>query len=209
MHPVPPPAGPSPDPLAHLSPQAARLLSVLEADWRTISRTSPVPRHADIDPLALHAALPHAFVAQQTGLDALRIRVAGQALHDGMGFDPRGMSVGCFFTDDAGARVVALMQDCLADPAILGVPLIGARRFSRHPVRGYVLALPLADATGQVTKIMGAIVSHDTRTRSGLRWDVAAAPAIRRQVLGRQFADSRASDPVQPGLRLVVDNTRS
>ncbi|MBS1302863.1 PAS domain-containing protein [Loktanella sp. SALINAS62] len=196
-----------PDPDPYVS-DADRLLDVLETDWRAISRTGPIPRHSDIDPRALHAALPHAFVAARTAGGALRIRVAGQALHDLLQFDPRGMSVTCFFRDRSASTMLAMFDDMLSTPAILGVALTASRGIARRSITARLLALPLRDTQGRVTRLMGAIVTDRPVSLGGVRFDLNETAPIRHDVLGHAFPDPAPPKPItgfRP--RLVVNNT--
>ena len=78
--------------LNHLDPADQQILQVLEQDWRTIAAQKQMKGR--FDPALMDAALPHAFMLERTGPGALRIRVAGQRLHDLLRMDPRGMTFG-------------------------------------------------------------------------------------------------------------------
>ncbi|MCF7700610.1 PAS domain-containing protein [Loktanella sp. M215] len=197
---------------AHRLPQAEQaVLRLLEADWRQMCSGTEIPVHAQLDPHALHDALPHAFLLHRTAPSAVRIRVAGQRLHDLLRIDPRGMSFGTFFT--AAARDVAMniVESAFDAPAIVGLPLTAARGLGRQPMKAELLLLPMRDAAGQTTRMMGALVAAGPLGNRSYRFDIAEDATLRFDDLDLPFADRRShrARPVpgqRPMLRLVVNN---
>mgnify|MGYP005985892297 CR=1 FL=1 len=187
------------------------ILRVLEQDWRHMCNGTLVPSHAQLDPRALNDALPYAFLLHRTAPDSIRVRVAGQRLHDMLRLDPRGMSFGSFFTDGARDTVMALVGTAFDGPAIVGVPLTASRGLGRKPLQAELLLLPMRDSEGVVTRMMGALVSAGPHSRA-LRFDIARDAVLRHDPLNLGFADRRTNRrrPLpagRPNLRLVVDNS--
>ncbi|SEN29043.1 PAS domain-containing protein [Loktanella fryxellensis] len=194
-----------------LSPDEQAILHLLETDWRQMCSGQVVPDHAQLDPHALHDALPHAFLLHRTAPGAVRVRVAGQRLHDMLRMDPRGMSFGAFFA--AGSRDAALriVESAFDGPAVVNLPLTAARGLGRRALRAELLLLPMQDALGQVTRMMGALVAAGPPGQRGYRFDIANDGPLRHDTLGLPFPDRRTvrSQPVaraRTPLRLVVNN---
>ncbi|WP_386681727.1 PAS domain-containing protein [Loktanella sp. R86503] len=193
-------------------PDAERaVLQLLEDDWRQISSGEIVPAHAQLDPHALHNALPHAFLLHRTAPGAVRIRVAGQRLHDLLRMDPRGMSFGCFFAEGSRDAVMDIVDSAFDGPAIVGLPLTASRGLGRKPMLAELLLLPMMDAQGQVTRMMGALVAAGPLNSRAYRFDIAGDAVLRHDALNLPFAERRGARarplPVQrPALRLVVNN---
>lgn len=203
----------APTPATARLPEAERaVLRLLEEDWRQMCSGREIPVHAQLDPHALHNALPHAFLLQRTAPGAVRIRVAGQRLHDLLRVDPRGMSFGSFFT--AAARDVAMniVESAFDAPAIVGLPLTASRGLGRQPMKAELLLLPMRDAQGQTTRMMGALVAAGPLGNRSYHFDIAEDATLRFDDLNLPFDDRRShrARPVpgqRPVLRLVVDNT--
>ena len=191
------------------------ILRTLEQDWCTITlRDTPVR----FDPAQMDAALPYAFMLERTAPCAIRTRVAGQKLHDMLRMDPRGMSFGSFFTEEARDVAIRLAETAFTTPAIVGIPLTAARGLGRRPLRAKVLLLPLRDVEGRNSRMMGALVVSGPIGHRGLRFDIAKDEPVRcdeqqvRMVERRSFRakplpPTREQIAANPGLRLVVDNT--
>lgn len=187
------------------------ILHLLEADWRQMCSGCIVPAHAQLDPHALHDALPHAFLLHRTAPGAVRVRVAGQRLHDLLRMDPRGMDIAAFFAPASRAAALRIVESAFAGPAVVNLPLRAARGLGRQPMRAELLLLPLRDAQGQVTRMMGALVAAGPLGTRSHRFDIASDSPLRHDALGLPFADRRAirGQPVaarRPQLRLVVNN---
>lgn len=196
----------------HRLPEAERaVLRLLEEDWRQMCSGEIVPAHARLDPHALHDALPHAFLLHRTAPGAVRIRVAGQRLHDLLRMDPRGMSFGSFFTAAARDTAMTIVDTAFDGPAIVGLPLTAARGLGRKPMQAELLLLPMMDAQGQVTRMMGALVAAGPLNYRTYRFDIAGDAVLRHDSLNLSFAErrgprARAFPHKVPKLRLVVDN---
>lgn len=187
------------------------ILRVLETDWRQMCNGTVVPSHAQLDPHALNDALPHAFLLHRSAPGSVRVRVAGQRLHDLLRMDPRGMSFGSFFTDAARDTMMSLVDTAFDGPAIVGVPLTAARGLGRKPMQAELLLLPMRDSAGQVTRMMGALVAAGPLNTRALRFDIARDAILRHDTFNLGFPDRRGNRsrplPTQrPALRLVVDN---
>ena len=198
-------------PIPALPAAEQAILRVLEQDWRQMCHGTLLPSHAQLDPRALNDALPYAFLLHRTAPDSIRVRVAGQRLHDMLRLDPRGMSFGSFFTDAARDTMMALVATAFDGPAIVGVPLTASRGLARKPLQAELLLLPMRDSEGVVTRMMGALVAAGPLNARALRFDIARNAVLRHDALNLGFADRRTnrSRPLpagRPKLRLVVDN---
>ncbi len=203
-------------PPKHSTPSDQRLpdadravLRLLEDDWRQMCGGDLVPRQGQLDPHALHDALPHAFVLQRTAPRAIRIRVAGQRLHDLLRMDPRGMSAGSFFTDAARVTVLNIIDSAFDAPAVVALPLRAARGLGRKPILAELLLLPMQDSAGQITRMMGALVAAGPLGHRALRFDIATDVPMRHDAMNMPFQERRSSRakpvPAQPArLRLVA-----
>ena len=199
-----------------LPDEGRTILRAIEHDWRRMCGNAVNPAPLGPDPFRMDLALPFTFILQRTGPGAARVRVAGQKLHDMAGLDPRGMSFGTFFSEAARETVLELVEASLTLPAIVRIPLHVPRSFGRKPLRAEALLLPLRDAQGGLSRIMGVIVSEAPLKMKPHRWDIDPNRKLRCETQEGAFPDRRMGPradkmPAAPrkGLRLVVDNTTS
>ncbi len=189
------------------------VLNLLETDWRQMCSGDVIPSDAQLDPHALHDALPHAFLLHRTAPPgAVRVWVAGQRLHDLLRMDPRGMSFGAFFTAAARDIAMNIVDSAFDEPAIVGLPLTAARGLGREPMLAELLLLPMQDAAGQTTRMMGALVAGGPLNNRTYRFDIASDAVLRHDSMSLPFRDRRSnrSQPMptqRPKLRLVVNNS--
>ena len=196
-----------------LPDEGQQILLAVENDWRRMCGNATHPAPLGPDPFRMDLALPFTFILQRTGPGAARIRVAGQKLHEMIQVDPRGMSFGAFFSDGARETALELVEAALTLPAIIRIALHSPRGFGRKPLRAEALLLPLRDAQGGLTRIMGVIVSETPLRLKAHRWDIDPTRALHCDPLEGAFPDRRegpraAQAPAPRGLRLVVDNTK-
>lgn len=198
-----------------LSDSAQGLLTALEKDWRRMCGNADAPAAGRLDPAALDAALPYTFVLQRTAAGAARIRVAGRELHNMLRMEPRGMPFTVFFQDSAKDTVMEMVEAAFTLPAIVAIPLMSPRRFNRRPLQAQLLLLPMHDANGDLSRLMGAIIPADLGHRSGQRFAIDPQAEMRCETLEGSFPDRRTGSRApqntderteRPKLRLVVDN---
>lgn len=174
-------------PVSLLDPADQSILRVLEHDWRRLCGLDVAPAHGRFLPADLDAALPHAFILQRVAPGVARMRVAGQKLHDMMRMDPRGMPFAAFFADDSRDLAIEMLEQAFTTPAVIGMSLSASRGLGRKPVRAEALLLPMRDAEGALTRMMGAIVTTGPLPNRPLRFDIAKGQPLR-------------CDKLQPGL---------
>lgn len=221
--------------LNRLNAQQREILHALENDWRRMSGNALSRPIGGMDPTQMQAALPYTFLLTRAAPGIGRIRVAGQRLHEMIGMDPRGMPLGTFFTEGTRETIGELFETCLTMPAIVSVPLT-IKRMIGADQPAEVLMLPMHDAEGKMTRVLGGIVAPHRWVGRGGRLELAKGVQIRCDMLDGMYPDRRRSarspeektprsrvaaaindrgDNVQPisenrpmrtHLRLVVDN---
>ncbi|WP_341366078.1 PAS domain-containing protein [Yoonia sp. BS5-3] len=191
-------------------------LQNLEQYWRALRHAQRIPSRNDIEPRQIDAALPHAFILQRVAPGVARMRVAGQQLHDLLKMDARGMPISAFFVPEAREQVAELVESAFASKAIVSIQLISCGSLLRQDVTGTMLLLPLRDAEGETTRILGALITDGARGSRPRRFEIAADQPIRHEPQGPQLAAVQAIMPTEKPkgrsaahgvLRLVVNNS--
>jgi hypothetical protein len=203
-------------PLAlHGAATSPALLAQLEAYWRVLRGARAIPARTDVDPAAIDAVLPHAFVAERVAPGVARIRVAGQRLSALFGMEPRGMPLCALFTAAARERLLPLIASTFDGPAIVEVPVEAGRGLLRGRMAGRMILLPLCDAGGEVNRMIGAILCDGVPGRVPVRFALpTVAPRIEPVNLPEPLhaprlaavGERRQTPPLRPALRLVVSN---
>lgn len=195
--------------------EAQSILNAFEKDWREMCGNTQRPTHEGISAHnIMQDALPYAFVLKRTAPGQARIRVAGQKVIDVFDREVAAMSFGDLFSEDSRSFVTELMEASFTLPAVVSISLIARRSLGRRPVHAQVLLLPMRDPMGDVSRIMGALVTNGTPCPHPLKFDVDHSRPIRCDAQEGHFPDRRyrprqdADVPkTRDHLRLVVDNT--
>jgi len=159
-----------------------------------------------------------AFVLRRVGPGTARFRVAGQRLHQLLRMDPRGMPFSAFFSAKSRETAMEMLEAAFTLPAIVAIPLTAPRGFGRKPLRATALMLPMRDSEGEMTRMLGAIVTNGDVTKKVHQFDVDHTIEMRCETLEGNFPDRRTgprsrpteTEPQTPKrghLRLVVDNS--
>lgn len=93
-------------------PAGGPLLHDLEAHWRAVRGGRALPARSDLDPAALDAVLPWAFVAERVAPGVARLRVAGRKLTELLGMEARGMPLCAFFSPRGGGCCARSSNGC-------------------------------------------------------------------------------------------------
>lgn len=190
-------------------------LQSLEAYWQTLRNAQRIPSRNDIEPRQIDQALPHAFILQRVAPGVARMRVAGQQLHELLKMDARGMPISTLILPEAREEIAKLIEDAFTTPAIVALPLISPSSLMRAELTATMLLLPLRDAKGETSRILGALVTDDAPGNRPRRFQIHPGKAIRNEPLQPRLAtvqglvhtkEEKRPDAVRPALRLVVNN---
>ncbi len=156
------------DKVISISPARARVLfpalGKVEAYWEGLRDGRPMPARAEVDPRGIADVLQYAFVLESVAPGVARYRLAGMHLNDLMAMDVRGMPITAMFLPEARRELQKVIERVLDSPAVVRLTLGSDTGLTRPPLDGQMMLLPLRDAHGQVTRILGAL---ETRGRIG------------------------------------------
>ena len=157
-----------------------RVMTTVEAYWRSMIGKKQVPARRDIDPNQLNTALPYTMILERVAPGMARVRLNGQWINDLMGMDARGMPLSILVTPQSRSILAEKIETMFAGPAMVEVPLKLSRGWARKPAPGRLLMLPLTNADGLVTRAIAVVTTEGMRPGGGgTRFDVATDGAFR------------------------------
>ena len=186
------------------------VLQELEQYWQSLRTDGDIPKRADVDPAAIDKALPYTFVLQRVAPGVARMRVAGQKLHEVLRMDPRGMPVSAFFCAEDRSTLAVHLESAFCEPALIAMPVQGAAGLLRGTVKGAMLLLPMRDEHGDVSRVLGALVTDGPLGARSRRLRLDDDQPMRMEPLHPVIPavpQMQRPDVTRPALRLVVDNS--
>ena len=202
-------------------------LSLVEAYWDALRVGREMPKRAEIDPRGIESALAHAFILERVAPGVARMRIAGSHLHDLLGMEARGMPVTAFFTPDTRTRIARLLEEVFQTPATAHVFMQAPAGPDGPALVARMALLPLKSDLGDVSRILGCLVSIGEIGQAPRRFDLdkiklkplgsaASAPAQGFAESGQAFVSGphqstlKSSEKIgqarHPHLRLIVSN---
>lgn len=191
------------------------ILQRVEQHWQDARGIRNIPARNDIAPDQIAQDLPHTFVLQLVAPGVARMRVAGQTLHEMLKMDARGMPISALFRPQARPKINMLVATALQEPAITALPLESVGGLMRPPLQGTMLLLPLTDAEGATTRVLGALDVQGTIGSRARRFQIPQGAHIRHERLDLHLAisgkatvrrDAKRPDTQRPALRLIINN---
>lgn len=188
------------------------VLAELEQYWQSLRLDDSIPNRADIDPDKISSALPYTFVLQRVAPGVARMRVAGQKLHDILRMDPRGMPVSAFFDAEDRSTLAVHLESAFSEPALIAMPVQGAAGLLRSAVKGAILLMPMRDESGDVSRVLGALVTDGPLGARSRRLRLDDSRPMRIEPLTQIHAapahtpQMQRPDVARPALRLFVNN---
>lgn len=134
-------------------------LSLIEAYWDALRAGREMPTRAEIDPRGIEAALPYAFILERVSPGVARMRIAGSHLHDIMGMEARGMPLTSFFEVASRVRMAGLLEEVFQTPGTAEVSMQSAASAGQPLLDARMILLPLKSDLGDVSRILGCLVS--------------------------------------------------
>ena len=95
-------------------------------------------------------------------------------MNDALGMDVRGMPITAFFDPASRDSLSEAVRDLLTSPALVEIDLTARRSFGRKPIRARMLLLPMSDAQGQISRIVGCLDIQGGLGKTPRRFQVSA-----------------------------------
>jgi hypothetical protein len=150
----------------------------VEAYWEALRAGRLVPRRADIDPRGIERALEFAFVLERIAPGLGRLRIAGSHLTELMGMEVRGMPLSALFTPGSRDGISDLMEEVFSGPSKVEVALTSEKGIGRPALDARMILLPLKSDLGDISRILGCLVSSDPIGRAPRRFDIADSSCV-------------------------------
>ncbi|MAE92482.1 MAG: diguanylate cyclase [Pelagibaca sp.] len=182
-------------------------LRVVESYWHDLATTrGEVPLRSEIDPRSIENALEYAFLAERIAPGLAKLRVAGAHLNDLMGMETSGMPLSTLFTPAARDVLADAVTRVFAEGVMVKIRLTGEEGFGRNGLQGDLLLLPLRSDMGDMTRMIGALVTTGRIGRTPRRFDIESvsvqAATLTRTTPDAETAPTRTAPetPPVPGL---------
>ncbi|MFD2739231.1 PAS domain-containing protein [Sulfitobacter aestuarii] len=145
-------------------------LAQIEAYWEALRGDRLMPRRSEIDPRGIEAALEHAFIVERIAPGVARIRIAGSHLGELMGMEVRGMPLTAFCRAGSRRMLGDLLEEVFQRPAICQLQLVTREEVQAPEAR--MVLLPLESDLGDVSRIIGGLVSREIPSEPPQRFDI-------------------------------------
>lgn len=147
-------------------------LAQVEAYWEALRGTRLMPFRSEIDPRGIEQALEYSFIVERIAPGIARLRIAGSHLSDLMGMEVRGMPLTSFITPGSRRQVSDTLEEIFETPSSCTLTLFSEQSPGMPPLQAKMLLMPLKSDLGDVSRILGALVSVGDMGRSPRRFDV-------------------------------------
>ena len=174
--------------------EQARFLEIkqVEAYWEGLRMGRLVPLRSEIDPRGIERALEFTFILERIAPGLGRFRLSGMHLNDLLGMEVRGMPFTSFFTPAARNMVTDALEQVFDGPQVAELTLTAEKGIGRPAMDAKVVLLPLRSDLGEVTRVLGALVTDGQIGRSPRRFDVTD---VQTKALERGHAPATVAKP--------------
>lgn len=167
-------------------------LAQVEAYWDALRDGRLMPTRAEIDPRGIEQALEYSFIIERIAPGIARLRIAGSHLNDLMGMEVRGMPLTVFISPGSRRQVSDTLEEIFETPATCVLTLNSPTARGMPALDARLLLLPLKSDLGDVSRILGVLVSVGDIGRSPRRFDVIGT-ALRPIMSDGDFAAPKLS----------------
>lgn len=147
-------------------------IAEVRAYWEALRDGRSAPFRSEVDPRGIERWLEHAFVLERLAPQVARFRVAGMHLNDLMGMEVRGMPFTTIFAPAARQESGLLLESVFSGPRTAELTLSGETGFGRPALAGRMLLLPLRSDLGDVSRILGCLVTEGAIGRAPRRFEI-------------------------------------
>ena len=147
-------------------------LTQVKAYWDALRGGRIMPNRTEIDPRGIENALEYSFIVERIAPGVARVRVAGSHLKDLMGMEVRGMPLGTLLNAPSRRQISDALEEVFETPAECTMLLQSEASAGKPALEARLLLLPLKSDLGDVSRILGAVVSKGEIGRAPRRFDI-------------------------------------
>lgn len=159
------------------APHEYPLVAKVCAHWASLRTRHALPARSALAPSELADALPHVFLAEFVTTRVARIRLCGHKVEEVMGMDLRGMPLTALFGPDAREDIMSALQ-IVGHGARATMALQAERGFGQPDMRAQLALMPLCDADGRITHVLGVLERHGQIGRRPRRFSSAQSAPV-------------------------------
>ncbi|MGJ8617037.1 MAG: PAS domain-containing protein [Sulfitobacter sp.] len=147
-------------------------IAQVEAYWEALRVGRLLPKRSQIDPRGIEQSLEYAFILERIAPGIARLRIAGNHLTELMGMEVRGMPVTALFAPNARRQIADGLEEVFQTPATATLRLTSPGGAGRAMLDARMILLPLKSDLGDVSRVLGCLVSHGEIGQAPRRFDV-------------------------------------
>ncbi|MCA0941068.1 PAS domain-containing protein [Salipiger pacificus] len=178
-------------------------LRQIEAYWRgLLGDDGQVPLRSQIDPRSIEEALEYAFLGERIAPMLAKVRVAGTHLNELMGLDMGGMPLSTLIAPEDREQLGAAVSKLFSDGLVIRLHLVAEEGFGKGRLTGDMLLLPLRSDLGDLSRMIGALVTHGRIGRTPRRFRIESI-SMHAPAQGEAIRSPVLSDDPNPAPRPV------
>lgn len=147
-------------------------INELEAYWEGLRMGRLVPMRSEIDPRGIERALEFTFILERIAPGLARFRLSGMHLNDLLGMEVRGMPFTSFFTPKSRQVICDTLEQVFDGPKVAELILSSERSIGKPALDAKLILLPLRSDMGDITRIIGCLVTSGPTGRAPRRFDI-------------------------------------
>lgn len=133
-----------------------RVIMDLLRYWESLRAGRLAPARSEIDPRQIKSALKHTFILEFDPVGGIRFRLAGESICALMGMDLRGMPAYSLIDISDRQEFEHTLHSMTRKPEIVEYRLAGTCG-GEHSTTARMLLLPMQDADGNITRVLGGL----------------------------------------------------
>lgn len=133
-----------------------RVIMDLLRYWESLRAGRLAPARSEIDPRQIKSALKHTFILEFDPVGGIRFRLAGESICALMGMDLRGMPAYSLIDISDRQEFEHTLHSMTRKPEIVEYRLAGTCG-GEYSTTARMLLLPMQDADGNITRILGGL----------------------------------------------------
>lgn len=140
--------------------------------WNKQRKGMDIPYKSNIEAAGIGQSVDYAFIAERIARGIARFRLSGQHLHKFMGMEVRGLPLASILRISSRDEFSKILESVFDTPQIAEFYLIAPSEYARPQMTARMLLLPLKSDLGDVTRILGCLITSGETGQTPRRFDL-------------------------------------